>query len=398
MHERSRTKTSPSLQTLLAIAGLLTAGLTGAACGPPPKPDTLIRLENMLRQPGMAEVRTRNPGGMAEADRYRELAVKAWQDSDMTEAHDYTQIAALLYRRAEAESRQQQAEDQARRDTQRLEVARDKEQFYRAEIRKLEERIGVLTNELATADRLAHEAMLAAARKAQAAARPSPEEVAAVQQSLEGARQALTASEEVKANLYAAGRYNKARNLLGRAEQEIQLGTLDAARQTIAEASQEIEAAKVEATPKFQELEEKRKLAEMAEQLVSAAQRIQGAAVRQEPRGVVVIVSDLCPPGNKAKIKEDRAFAIEQIGKLMLDYPTVPVMLEGHTDTSPPKAAREPLSRELAAAVRDMLVEKGLEASRFTVAGYGDTMPVEDNQSASGKAHNRRVEVVFKLR
>ncbi|MBM4320707.1 MAG: hypothetical protein FJ125_12310 [Deltaproteobacteria bacterium] len=392
---------APTAMPPIVLALLLVLVQLDLGCGPPPKPDSLIQLESMLRQPPLAELRTRQPDSVVEADKYRELAIRAWQDSEMDEAQAYTLISTMLYRRAAAESQMRATGEQARLDARRIDDARGQVQYHAEEIRQLEQRVAALTAELARTDQQTRDALLQEARRAEQQARPTSEEVAAVQQSLELARQALAASESVKANLYAAGRYNKARNLIGRAQQEIELGNLTTARQTIAEVGTVIEAAQLEATPRFQELEEKRRLAELAGQLLEAAQHIRGAEIRQEPRGVVIIVSDLFAPGARTEsteIKEERFFAIDQIGKMMLDFPSVPVLLEGHTDTSSPKPNREAQSRAAATAVRDLLVEKGLDSNRFSLTGYGDTMPVEDNRTAKGKAQNRRVEVVFKLR
>jgi outer membrane protein OmpA-like peptidoglycan-associated protein len=52
------------------------------------------------------------------------------------------------------------------------------------------------------------------------------------------------------------------------------------------------------------------------------------------------------------------------------------------------------LSDNRAKAVKDYLINKGVDASRMTSKGYGDTMPVATNKTAAGKTLNRRVEFV----
>ena len=65
----------------------------------------------------------------------------------------------------------------------------------------------------------------------------------------------------------------------------------------------------------------------------------------------------------------------------------------GHTDSTGSDAINDPLSRERAMAVRDYLSSRGVAASRVTVAGRGSREPVASNDTDSGRAANRRVEI-----
>jgi len=70
--------------------------------------------------------------------------------------------------------------------------------------------------------------------------------------------------------------------------------------------------------------------------------------------------------------------------------------IEGHTDNVGDDASNMTLSDNRAAAVRDYFVSKGIDSSRLTSQGFGETQPVADNGTAAGKAQNRRT--VIKLR
>ena len=68
--------------------------------------------------------------------------------------------------------------------------------------------------------------------------------------------------------------------------------------------------------------------------------------------------------------------------------------IEGHTDNVGDKAANLKLSNARAAAVAAWLTGKGIDATRVSVAGLGDTQPVADNATEDGRARNRRVVLV----
>lgn len=73
--------------------------------------------------------------------------------------------------------------------------------------------------------------------------------------------------------------------------------------------------------------------------------------------------------------------------------PDSDVLVAGHTDSSGDAAYNQSLSEKRANAVRNYLIEKGVDGSRLSVRGYGETEPVASNDTAAGRAKNRRVEL-----
>lgn len=67
------------------------------------------------------------------------------------------------------------------------------------------------------------------------------------------------------------------------------------------------------------------------------------------------------------------------------------VQLEGHTDSTGPEAYNMGLSKRRAEAVKNHLVENGIDASRLTTKGFGEANPIASNDTAAGRAENRRV-------
>ena len=97
----------------------------------------------------------------------------------------------------------------------------------------------------------------------------------------------------------------------------------------------------------------------------------------------------------KAVIVKKSYPILDQVATVFKENPTYIIEVQGHTDNVGNPEANMNLSERRAQAVRDYLVKAGVEASRMTAHGYGDTMPIDDNKTKAGRAKNRRVE--FKI-
>ncbi|MBK7298263.1 MAG: OmpA family protein [Flavobacteriales bacterium] len=84
---------------------------------------------------------------------------------------------------------------------------------------------------------------------------------------------------------------------------------------------------------------------------------------------------------------------LSKLAKLMEANPTLRIELGGHTDDVGADAANLKLSDQRAQAVRDNLIAAGIDATRITAKGYGETKPVSTNDTDEGRALNRRTEV-----
>lgn len=95
---------------------------------------------------------------------------------------------------------------------------------------------------------------------------------------------------------------------------------------------------------------------------------------------------------NKSVVKPEYNGDIEAVAKLLKDYPTAKVEIQGHTDSRGSADLNDKLSQERADAVAGVLVKSfGIAADRVTAKGYGASQPVADNKTAEGQAKNRRV-------
>ena len=96
----------------------------------------------------------------------------------------------------------------------------------------------------------------------------------------------------------------------------------------------------------------------------------------------------------KSSIREESYPALTSIAEIMNEYPQTVFHIEGHTDSQGSDALNLRLSKERAASVKNFLVEQdGIDASRITSEGYGESRPIATNKTAAGRQQNRRVEV-----
>jgi outer membrane protein OmpA-like peptidoglycan-associated protein len=84
--------------------------------------------------------------------------------------------------------------------------------------------------------------------------------------------------------------------------------------------------------------------------------------------------------------------ALRQIAQALEDAPQISVRIEGHTDNVGSRKSNLAVSQARAEAVKQFLVEQGVDARRLTAVGYGSARPIASNATRAGKALNRRVE------
>lgn len=84
---------------------------------------------------------------------------------------------------------------------------------------------------------------------------------------------------------------------------------------------------------------------------------------------------------------------LDDVVKIMKETPDLKLVIDGHTDNVGADATNQKLSENRAGAVKAYLVKKGVDASRLTSTGYGETQPIADNKTAAGRQKNRRVEL-----
>ena len=115
---------------------------------------------------------------------------------------------------------------------------------------------------------------------------------------------------------------------------------------------------------------------------------------RETARGLVSNIGDVLFDFNKATIKPAARERLAKVAGILLAYPGLNVRLEGHTDNVGSPQYNVKLSQERADAVRNYLVQQGIQAASVTAVGLGEADPVAGNETAAGRQQNRRVELV----
>jgi len=95
---------------------------------------------------------------------------------------------------------------------------------------------------------------------------------------------------------------------------------------------------------------------------------------------------------DKTNLSEQSFAELDEEAIFFRKNPTVVFEIAGHTDSDGPKDYNLLLSQRRAQAVVDYLVSQGVERSQLIAHGYGDSRPMNSNETKSDKANNRRVE------
>ncbi len=101
---------------------------------------------------------------------------------------------------------------------------------------------------------------------------------------------------------------------------------------------------------------------------------------------------------NSSKLTKNSYPGIRELADSLKANPDLDLVIEGHTDNTGSPAYNLELSRERADAVKKALLKMGIEENRIEAKGFGDTKPIADNHTVSGRAKNRRVVFVFHLK
>jgi outer membrane protein OmpA-like peptidoglycan-associated protein len=105
------------------------------------------------------------------------------------------------------------------------------------------------------------------------------------------------------------------------------------------------------------------------------------------------IPSDISFDTGRSAVKPQLANVLNQFATTLNSNPGTAITIIGHTDSSGSDAVNNPLSLDRANSTRDYLISRGVAVTRLSTEGRGSREPVADNNTADGRAKNRRVEI-----
>ncbi len=125
-----------------------------------------------------------------------------------------------------------------------------------------------------------------------------------------------------------------------------------------------------------------------------ALKDVKGAKVeRQGDQLLVKFNSAILFDTGKSALKPQSKKDLTEFAKVLKEYKDTDLVIEGHTDNTGKKDFNEKLSKERAQSVVALLEAQGVQSARLTGRGLGDSVPVADNTTDSGRQQNRRVQV-----
>ncbi len=215
------------------------------------------------------------------------------------------------------------------------------------------------------------------------------------------ARQAVERAEDarlVTLRQQAAERQRNAQEAKVEAQSQAQQSELEAERAKAAKAQADADRARAEADAAAARASaaEANKSAEDAnavrEKLRSELNSV--LATSETARGLIVHMSDVLFDTGKYSLKQNTQISLAKVAGILQAYPGLKLQVEGYTDSVGGEAYNQKLSENRADAVRDFLLAQGVSHDNMTSTGYGESNPVADNSTASGRSQNRRVQLV----
>lgn len=138
---------------------------------------------------------------------------------------------------------------------------------------------------------------------------------------------------------------------------------------------------------------------QMDNQAKKIEEEIPGAQVERVDDGIVVTFdegSGVHFATDKYNINEASQVTLDKLAGILTEYPETDVLVVGHTDSVGAEEYNMTLSKNRAQAVTNYFVGvKGLSSGRFSTHWYGETSPIASNDTAEGRAENRRVNIVI---
>src|SRR5262245_2231659 len=391
-----------ALATSTRIGALLLTALV-AACATPPKPRDLEAYEQLRKGANLTDATKKSPDLVASAEKLAERSREEWQSNDLEESRRDAIMANIKLKTALALMEQEQL--RARIQTLSADQAKAEE-----EAADLTEKLANETEKLSLLQKYIEARKTAEADKQRLSAQMTSEQQKAQaeherlalqlasEQKIAAAQLALRTADTVDASKFAKAEYSAASDMLAKASAELQQNDYPGAQASAEVAKKNADKATEIAKPLYEQAEQASQNKARDEALQREAAAINGTDVRLERRGdlqrLVIGVPELFSK-KKPDIAPGHDGVLDAISELIKKYPTYPVQIIGYTDNRGKSSELIAISAARAQSVYSTLASKGVETKRLMASGLGADDPRFDNKTASGRAKNNRVEIVF---
>ncbi|MEO8991642.1 MAG: OmpA family protein [Nitrosospira sp.] len=189
------------------------------------------------------------------------------------------------------------------------------------------------------------------------------------------------------------------------AQQQVSIAQ-ETAKRKVAEAdisSADAERNKIRLSARTEEAAQAQQQAQSAEMQAQSAEmrantlesQLKELSAKKSDRGIVITFGDVMFDTNHAQLKSGGVRAVQKLADVLKQDPQRNVAIEGFTDSTGSENYNQVLSERRADAVRDTLMNMGIDSTRITTRGYGKSFPVASNSNEAGRQMNRRVEVIL---
>ncbi|HVU50721.1 MAG TPA: OmpA family protein [Polyangia bacterium] len=385
------------------VGGAVLLATLALGCATPPRPRELDAYDALKKDPNIGAATKRSPDLVTSSDKLGAKANDEWQSNDLEESRRDALMAQIKLKTALSLAEQDRLKakieklsaDQAAAEEELASVSKD----LASETEKLTLLQKYLeARKTADADKQRLAAQMSSEQQKAEAEQQRLSQQLATEQKIAAAQLSLRTAETVDAAQYASAEYRAASDMLGKAQEELKSGAFAPAQASADVAKKNADHAAELAKPKYEQAEAASQNKARDDSLSRDATGIPGVTVRSERRGdlqrLVVAVPDLFVK-KQTTLAPGHESVLDGLAQLVNKYPTYPVQVVGHTDNRGKSGELVAISAARAQAVYSALVSRGVEARRLMPSGVGGDEPMEDNHSASGRAKNNRVEIVF---
>ena len=387
-----------------SLVCVFAASVLALGCATPPKPRELDALEKLRANPDMPAARKKAPDLCKKADKAFSTSTEKWQSNDLNESVNHALLGQIYYNHALALSDQDKSNARIADAEDSLSSTSEEQEKAQKDLDDMNEKIGLLQKSVHKDEEMkALEAQMAADKKANEEKLSQEKLRAETGDKVSDAELAVKTAETVNAAKYAPELYKSAKDILAKAQNEMQAGQMQQAQSSAAIAKKTADDAAAAAKPAYardSQTEESRK---KADGLFAEATRIPGVTTRRDVRGslqriILSIPAETLFTKKQTVLAPGKDGVLNPIAELIRkkDYQDFPVQVVGHTDSKgAAQSALLAMSGARAQSVFNGLVTRGVDVRRMMASGQGGAEPIADGRTAAGRASNHRVEIVF---